>query len=114
MASTTPAKAEPTTATATDASTGNAQTTPGPDASEQQQHDDAEPTGRRGKKRLGVDPSLILSEGRSKRRRTPSPDPEDGHDEHDGGGSHDPKDPERAKRLGYGIYNRIMGEKTKE
>lgn len=55
------------------------------------------------KRRLDVNPSLILStEGRSKRRRTPTPPP--------GGGKAgaDPKEVERAKTLGMVIYNKIM------
>lgn len=62
------------------------------------------------KKRLGVDPSLIIAEGgRSKRRRTPSPQPE--QQEHV---DPDPRDSARAKELGMVIYERIMGSKTKE
>ncbi|OCF31781.1 hypothetical protein I316_06588 [Kwoniella heveanensis BCC8398] len=59
------------------------------------------------KKRLGVDPSLIISDGRPKRRRTPSPQPENAETEMD----KDPKDPQRAKELGYVIYRRIMDSK---
>jgi hypothetical protein len=54
------------------------------------------------KRRLDVNPSLILStEGRSKRRRTPSPLP-------DIKAEVDPKDAERAKHLGLALYNKIM------
>lgn len=62
------------------------------------------------KKRLGVDPSLIIAEGgRSKRRRTPSPQPEQKEQVNT-----DPRDSARAKELGMVIYERIMGSKTKE
>ena len=69
----------------------------------------------KGKKRrhlTGVDPSAILSEGRSKRRKTPTPEPEDklGSKDH----AQDPKDKERAKRLGMEIYNKIIAQKDRE
>ncbi|BEI81463.1 hypothetical protein CcaverHIS002_0206230 [Cutaneotrichosporon cavernicola] len=55
------------------------------------------------KRRLDVNPSLILStEGRSKRRRTPSPLPETEPEM-------DPRDAERAKHLGLALYSKIMG-----
>ena len=60
----------------------------------------------------GVDPSAILSEGRSKRRKTPTPEPEDKAGNKNNG--NDPKDKERAKRLGMEIYNKIMGQKDRE
>jgi len=69
------------------------------------------PSVRTKKKRLGVDPSLIISDGRSKRRRTPSPEAEEKMGE---GGGNDPKDPVRAKTLGYQIYNKIMTLKSAE
>lgn len=54
------------------------------------------------KRRLDVNPSLILStEGRSKRRRTPSPLPDIKHET-------DPKDAERAKHLGLALYSKVM------
>jgi hypothetical protein len=62
------------------------------------------------KRRLGVDPSLIISEERSKRRRTPTPEAE--HDDKDG--VHDPKDPARAKELGLQIFKKIMDSKDPE
>lgn len=62
------------------------------------------------KKRLGVDPSLIIAEGgRSKRRRTPSPEPDQKEQV-----NLDPKDSARAKELGMVIYEKIMDSKTKE
>ncbi|WVQ63277.1 uncharacterized protein L199_001428 [Kwoniella botswanensis] len=68
-------------------------------------------------KRLGVDPNLILSDGggRPKRRRTQSQEPEQSH----GHGvtvadERDPKDPVRAKELGYVIYRKIMDAKSTE
>lgn len=62
------------------------------------------------KKRLGVDPSLIIAEGgRSKRRRTPSPQPEQKEQV-----NLDPKDSARAQELGMVIYEKIMDSKTKE
>ncbi len=63
------------------------------------------------KRRLfGVDPSLILSEERSKRRRTPSPEPEGDEKQ----AVLDPKDPERAKQLGMQVYRRIMETEDSE
>lgn len=63
------------------------------------------------KKRLGVDPSLIIAEGgRSKRRRTPSPQPEQQKEQV----NLDPKDSARARELGMVIYEKIMDSKTKE
>jgi hypothetical protein len=62
------------------------------------------------KRRLGVDPSLIISEERSKRRRTPTPEPE----QDDKDVVHDPKDPQRAKELGLQIYQKIMDAKDSE
>lgn len=60
------------------------------------------------KRRLDVNPELILStEGRSKRRRTPSPD---AHAKDDP----DPKDPERAKQLGTQLYNKISAMRDPE
>lgn len=55
------------------------------------------------KRRLGVDPSLIISEGRSKRRRTPTPPPKVEKPDPD------PRDPERAKGLGMQLYDKIIG-----
>ncbi|KAL1410050.1 hypothetical protein Q8F55_004052 [Vanrija albida] len=60
------------------------------------------------KRRLGVDPSLILSEGRSKRRRTPTPEPIVNKNDMD------PKDPERAKALGLALYYKIMAMKDSD
>lgn len=62
------------------------------------------------KKRLGVDPSLIISEDRPKRRKTPTPEPvvEDEPE------VVDPKDPERATRLGLEVYQKIMDKKDSE
>lgn len=60
------------------------------------------------KRRLDVNPELILStEGRSKRRRTPSPAPQPKDDP-------DPKDPERAKQLGTQLYNKISSMRDTE
>nr|ODN89897.1 hypothetical protein L203_01814 [Cryptococcus depauperatus CBS 7841] len=62
------------------------------------------------KRRLGVDPSLIISEsGRSRRRRSPSP-----QSAQQQSNNPDPKDPARAKELGLIIYEKIMAEKDKE
>jgi hypothetical protein len=78
-----------------------------PDNTTEQAADAADaPNERPGKKRrLGVDPSLIISDGRSKRRRTPTPEPEEtaGKEE-----VNDPKDKARAQALGRDIYNEIM------
>ena len=64
---------------------------------------------RQKKRRLGVDPSLILADtGRSRRRKTPTPGPEDGKVDLD------PKDPKRATELGRQIYDRIMASKDAE
>jgi hypothetical protein len=79
------------------------------------EHDDEEEheedaSGRRVRKRrpLGVDPSLIISDGRSKRRRTPSPAPVKKEDEVD------PRDVERAVLLGREIFDKIMASKDSE
>ena len=66
------------------------------------------------KKRLGVDPSLIISDGRSKRRKTPTPTPETDVKKEDGAGDRDPKDTERANTLGREIYQKILGLTDKE
>lgn len=63
-----------------------------------------EPRPKVRKRRLGVDPTLIISEERSKRRRTPSPEAE----EDSKAAVFDPKDPVRAKLLGMQIYRKIM------
>ncbi|GMK54604.1 hypothetical protein CspeluHIS016_0111900 [Cutaneotrichosporon spelunceum] len=66
------------------------------------QVDAASPDKPQRKRRLDVNPSLILStEGRSKRRRTPSPLVETKPET-------DPRDAERAKHLGLALYNKIM------
>ncbi|WVQ95513.1 hypothetical protein IAU59_002610 [Kwoniella sp. CBS 9459] len=77
---------------------------------EQEESTGSEPQPKIRKKRLDVNPSLIISDGRSKRRRTPSPQPENAH-ENAGESDKDPKDPQRAKELGYVIYRRIMDSK---
>lgn len=60
------------------------------------------------KRRLDVNPELILStEGRSKRRRTPSPGPQTKDDP-------DPKDPSRAKQLGLQLYSKISAMRESE
>jgi len=91
----------------------NAQPTESPD--ERGESVDAPESGtpsvRTKKKRLGVDPSLILSDGRSKRRKSPTPEADEKMGE---GGGNDPKDPARAKTLGYQIYNKIMTMKSAE
>lgn len=66
------------------------------------------------KKRLGVDPSLIISDGRSKRRKTPTLTPETDVKKEDGSGERDPKDPERAATLGREIYQKMLDMKDKE
>lgn len=64
---------------------------------------------REKKRRLDVNPQLILSEGRSKRRRTPSPPPAAKQLV-----DSDPKDPERASQLGLQLYNKIMAMRDVE
>lgn len=66
------------------------------------------------KKRLGVDPSLIISDGRSKRRKTPTLTPETDVKKEDATGERDPKDPERAATLGRDIYQKVLDLKDKE
>lgn len=63
------------------------------------------------RRELGVDASLILSEGRSKRRRTPTPPPkvEKEVEKEEG-----PKDKARATKLGLEIYKRVVDERDKE
>lgn len=67
------------------------------------------------KRRLDVNPNLIISEERSKRRRTPSHEPEDrkpnGTKDDDAA---DPKDPERAKALGDELVKKILDTKDSE
>lgn len=58
-----------------------------------------------------MNPSLIISEERSKRRRSPSHEPEDRKPNGDG---EDPKDPERAKALGEEIVRKILDAKESE
>lgn len=67
----------------------------------------AAPAQRVRKKRLGVDPSLIISEERSKRRRSPSPSAAKQEDP-------DSKDPARAAALGREIMRRIMEKKASD
>ena len=82
----------------------------GPDHTSEQR-DSSEPAPRMKKRRLlGVDPSLIISEERSKRRKTPTPEAE--ADEKDV--VRDPKDPERAKQLGLQIYGKVMESRDPE
>lgn len=62
------------------------------------------------KRRLDVNPELILStEGRSKRRRTPSPEPQPQVEPEP-----DPKDAERAKHLGLQLYHKILAMRDTE
>lgn len=68
----------------------------------------------RKKRTLGVDPSLIISDGRSKRRKTPTPQPETDVKKEQGGVDRDPKDPERAASLGSEIYKKVVDMKDKE
>ncbi|WWD20660.1 hypothetical protein CI109_105136 [Kwoniella shandongensis] len=77
-------------------------------AAEQQQQQ--QPKTR--KRRLGVDPSLIISEERSKRRRTPSLDPEHGDEEVKG--AVEIRDPAKVKEFGLSIYNRILQSKDSD
>lgn len=64
---------------------------------------------QRGKKRrlLGVDPSLIISDGRSKRRKSPTPEPSDSAVTKVEAGK-DPKDKARALSLGREIYKKVV------
>nr|XP_018259645.1 uncharacterized protein I303_07713 [Kwoniella dejecticola CBS 10117]OBR81803.1 hypothetical protein I303_07713 [Kwoniella dejecticola CBS 10117] len=66
------------------------------------------------KKRLDVNPALILVNdgGRSKRRRTQSQEPD--HHLHHAAEDKDPKDSMRAKELGYVIFKRIMDAKSSD
>ena len=66
---------------------------------------------KRGKRVLkGLDSSLILSTDRSKRRRTPTPEPADESKDD----VLDPQDRERAKRLGMEMYRKIMAQRDKQ
>ncbi|WVW80887.1 hypothetical protein I302_102878 [Kwoniella bestiolae CBS 10118] len=67
-------------------------------------------------RRLGVDPTLILSDGsgRPKRKRTQSQEPEQSHQQHGAGDERDPKDPVRATELGNVIYRKIMDAKSSD
>ncbi|WVQ70702.1 hypothetical protein IAR50_000224 [Cryptococcus sp. DSM 104548] len=64
------------------------------------------------KRRLDVNPSLIIDAdgGRPKRRRSPSPRAEKQEEIADA----DPKDPARAKELGMRIWQKIMEAQTKD
>lgn len=66
------------------------------------------------KRRLDVDATLILSDGRSKRRKTPSVEPEDKKENVLEDGVYDPKDPTRAKTLGLKLYNKLLKAKATE
>lgn len=85
-----------------------------PQVKDEAEKGEDQPRARR--KRMGVDPSLIISEERSKRRRTPSPAPEtEGKvKKEDGGDAADPKDPEKAAAVGKELYAMLMGLKGKE
>ncbi|WWC92244.1 uncharacterized protein L201_007198 [Kwoniella dendrophila CBS 6074] len=71
-------------------------------------------------KRLGVDPTLIISDDkRSKRKRTQSQEPEHQLNQNQQNQQHvvddkDPKDPVKAKELGYVIYRKIMDNKSSD
>jgi hypothetical protein len=73
---------------------------------------------RQPKRRLGVDPSLILSEGRSKRRKTPTPVPDEAKDKGEEGkdaqGEEDPRDTVRARKLGLELVAKIMKQTDSE
>ncbi|TYJ54395.1 hypothetical protein B9479_004983 [Cryptococcus floricola] len=64
------------------------------------------------KRKLDVNPSLIIPAdgGRSKRRRSPSPHVA----KQEGNADADPKDPARAKELGMRIWQKIMEAQTKD
>jgi hypothetical protein len=81
---------------------------------EEQEKSDDQPRVRR--KRMGVDPSLIISEERSKRRKSPTPTPEgDGKvKKEDGGSLADPKDPEKAAVVGKDLYDKLLDVKDRE
>lgn len=65
------------------------------------------------KKRLGVDPSLIISDGRSKRRKTPDETPEM-EDKKEQGLDRDPKDAEKAAQVGRELYQKLVATTDKE
>jgi hypothetical protein len=62
------------------------------------------------KKRMGVDPSLIISDGRSKRRRTPTPEPAPAAATAavKSEAEKDPKDKARATSLGREVYKKVL------
>lgn len=66
------------------------------------------------KKRLGVDPSLIISNGRSKRHKTPTPTPGVDVKKEVGAGDLDPKDSGKAAEAGREIYQKVLAMKDKE
>jgi hypothetical protein len=104
---------EPADTTADNTTRGQS-TTEDPQVNDEQNKGEEQPRARR--KRMGVDPSLIISEERSKRRRTPSPAPEmDGKvKKEDGADAADPKDPEKAAAVGKELYDKLMDVKSKE
>jgi hypothetical protein len=62
------------------------------------------------KRRLDVNPSLIISDGRSKRRKSPTPEASPGK----GNDTKDNKDPKKASELGLALYRKIMDSKDAE
>lgn len=89
------------------------QPTESPDKNGDEETNDATGSSARvRKRRLDVNPNLILSDGRSKRRKTPTPEP--GAKDVDEDGVYDPKDPDRAQQLGNLIYGKIMGTSSSE
>jgi hypothetical protein len=78
-----------------------------------------EPTNAEGdhikrRKRIDVDASLIISDGRSKRRKTPTPQPEEEVKVKKEDDPLDPKDAERATKLGKELYDKLNAVKDKE
>lgn len=93
-----------------DATTAPAPTTDAAAANENTEGNDNNASTQKGKKRtlLGVDPSLIISDGRSKRRKTPSPEPVPDPTAVKAEPEKDVKDKVRAASLGREIYKKIM------
>jgi hypothetical protein len=84
------------------------------EASESEEPVNAETDHIKRRKRIDVDASLIISDGRSKRRKTPTPQPEEETKVKKEEDQLDPKDAERATKLGKELYEKLDKVKDKE
>jgi hypothetical protein len=84
------------------------------EASESEEPANTEADHIKRRKRIDVDASLIISDGRSKRRKTPTPQPEEETKVKKEEDQLDPKDAERATKLGKELYEKLDKVKDKE